>query len=112
MPHSDVAGRIKRFNRGCDPHLLARKYATMRTDAFAFYRGTCHLYYEDWPRRSPLNRSPLAWISGDLHPENFGSFRGRDGGVYFDVDDFDECALGWCVWDVCRCLAGILIGAQ
>ena len=32
-----------------------------------------------------MNRAPLAWLSGDLHPENFGTFRGGDGAVYFDV---------------------------
>jgi uncharacterized protein (DUF2252 family) len=110
MPVADVALRIKSFNKGRDPRFLARKYADMRGDPFAFYRGTCHLFYEDWPARSPLNRAPLAWVSGDLHPENFGTYRGRDGDVYFDVNDFDEAALGRPTWDVVRCLVGTLVG--
>jgi uncharacterized protein (DUF2252 family) len=113
MRESDeLIERIKRFNRDRDPHLLQRKYAAMASDAFSFYRGTCHLFYEDWPRRSALNRAPLVWLSGDLHPENFGSFRGNDGAVCFDVNDFDEAVLGICLWDVVRCVAGIIIGSR
>ena len=109
LARGTIASRIKAFDRGRDARLLARKYASMRVSAFAFYRGTCHLFYEDWPRRSTLNTAPLAWVSGDLHPENFGSYRGRDGLVYFDVNDFDEGVLGNCLWDVARCLTGIAI---
>ncbi|HXW77841.1 MAG TPA: DUF2252 family protein, partial [Candidatus Eremiobacteraceae bacterium] len=109
---SDVVARIKRFNKGRDPHLLARKFAEMRASMFRFYRGTCHLYYEDWPKRGPLSACVAGWVSGDLHPENFGSFRGRDGGVYFDVNDFDEANLGPVLWDAVRCLTGILIGTE
>jgi uncharacterized protein (DUF2252 family) len=107
----DVVARIKKFNRGRDAQLLRRKYAEMRDGAFRFYRGTCHLFYEDWSSKPPIADTPLAWVSGDLHPENFGSFRGRDGMVYFDVNDFDEAALGPCVWDVARCMTGIRVGA-
>jgi uncharacterized protein (DUF2252 family) len=107
---ADVVARIKKFNRGRDAQLLRRKYAEMRDGAFRFYRGTCHLFYEDWSSKPPIADTPLAWVSGDLHPENFGSFRGRDGIVYFDVNDFDEAALGPCVWDVARCMTGIRVG--
>jgi len=108
----DVAQRIKAFNRGRAPRTLALKFAHMRADMFGFYRGTCHLFYEDWPKRSPLNAAPLAWVSGDLHPENFGTYRGRDGNVYFDVNDFDEAGRGPLAWDVVRCLTGLLIGVR
>ena len=109
---ADAVARIRRFNRQRDPALVARKYAEMRTSAFAFFRGTCHLFYEDLPKRSLLARAPRTWISGDLHPENFGSFRGADGVVYFDVNDFDEAALAPCTWDVLRCMTGIQVGAR
>ena len=112
MASTDVVRRIVTFNRGRDPRLLARKFATMRGSAFAFYRGTAHLVYEDWPRRSLLDTGPDAWVSGDLHPENFGSYRANDGDVCFDVNDFDEAELGVCTWDVVRCLTGILIATR
>jgi uncharacterized protein (DUF2252 family) len=112
MTLASVVSRIKRFNKGRDPHLLARKYAEMRADAFAFYRGTCHLFYQDLPALRRLHDAPVAWISGDLHPENFGSFGGADGNVYFDVNDFDEANLAPLTWDVLRCACGIYIGCR
>lgn len=62
-----VAERIRDFNAGRDPERLAMKYAGMAESAFAFLRGTCHLFWQDWPRKSPLDDAPLGWICGDLH---------------------------------------------
>jgi uncharacterized protein (DUF2252 family) len=84
----------------------------MHDDLFAFYRGTCHLFYEDWPRHSPLDAAPAAWACGDPHPENFGAYKGEERRVHFDLNDFDEAALAPCTRDLARLLAGILVAAQ
>ena len=89
----DVVDRIARFNIGREPERLALKYAAMRSGAFRFFRGTCHLFYEDWPVRAPLDRAPRTWVSGDLHLENFGTYKGDDRLTYFDINDFDEARL-------------------
>jgi len=88
----DLVERIRSFNEGRDPELLRRKYQRMSANPFAFFRGTCHLFYEDWPVNSPLNTSPPVWISGDLHLENFGSYKGDNRLVYFGINDFDEAS--------------------
>ena len=88
-----VVTRILRFNEGREPERLALKYAAMRRSPFGFFRGTAHLFYRDWPASSPLDASPLAWACGDLHLENFGSYKGENGLAYFDINDFDEAAL-------------------
>ncbi len=88
-----VVTRILRFNEGREPERLALKYAAMRRSPFGFFRGTAHLFYRDWPAGSPLDASPLAWACGDLHLENFGSYKGENGLAYFDINDFDEAAL-------------------
>ncbi len=108
----DPLAEILKFNEGRDAERLALKYRAMRSTAFAFLRGTCHLYYRDlW--REPLNfSSPVTWISGDLHLENFGSFKGDNRLTYFDVNDFDEAALAPCAWDLARFLASVLLGAD
>jgi len=87
-----IAERLKAFNQGREPGRLAMKYKAMNKDAFAFLRGSCHLFYEDWPKDSPLDATPAAWICGDLHLENFGSYKGDNRLVYFDINDFDESA--------------------
>jgi uncharacterized protein (DUF2252 family) len=84
----------------------------MRKDAFAFYRGTCHLFYEDCPSDSALNTAPNAWICGDLHWQNFGSYKGDNRLVYFNINDFDEAVLAPCTWDLARFLVSIRVGAH
>ena len=84
-PAGSVAARILRFNEGRDPERLDMKYEAMRQSPFAFFRGTCHLFWEDWPRDSPLNSAPVTWVCGDLHFENFGTYKGDNRLVYFDI---------------------------
>lgn len=106
-----VVARILRFNAGRDPQRLHRKYQSMAADAFAFLRGSCHLFYEDWPQESPLNDAPLAWICGDLHLENLGAFKGDNRQVYFDLNDFDEAVLAPATWDLVRLLTSLWVAA-
>lgn len=107
-----VATRIRDFHRDRDPSLVAHKYAVMRGDPFTFLRGTCHLFYADWPATPPLDAAPLAWITGDLHVENVGTYKGDNRLTYFDLNDFDEAILAPGVWDIARLLASILVGAE
>lgn len=107
-----VAERIREFNAWRDPQRLALKYRAMRTSAFAFLRGTCHLFYERLPEVSMLRAAPLAWVCGDLHLENFGSYKGDNRLVYFDLNDFDEAALAPCTWELVRILTSILVGGE
>lgn len=107
-----VAERIRQFNEGRDRERLTLKYKAMRKAPFAFFRGACHLFYEDWPVRSPLNDAPLAWLCGDLHLENFGTYKGDNRLVYFDLNDFDEAVLAPCTWDVTRLVTSALVAAQ
>jgi len=102
-----ILERLQAFNRGRDPQRLAMKYKKMANDPFTFFRGTCHLFYEDWPQGSPLDASPAAWICGDLHLENFGSYKGENRLVYFDINDFDESARAPAAWDGARILASL-----
>jgi uncharacterized protein (DUF2252 family) len=114
----NIIERIERFNQGRDPDRLRLKYQKMRADSFAFFRGTCHLFYEDWAdssahssRLDRLNAAPPVWICGDLHLENFGSYKGDDRQVYFDINDFDEAALAPCTWELARFLTSVFVAA-
>ncbi|MDX2192708.1 MAG: DUF2252 family protein [Gemmatimonadales bacterium] len=107
-----VADRLAAAHAGRDADLLARKATLLRRDPFTFFRGTAALWYEDWPTDHPLNDAPLAWASGDLHLENFGSYKGDNRLVYFDVNDFDEGGLLPASWDVVRLLTSLLVGTR
>ena len=107
-----LEGRIKTFNSNRDPKKVLLKYATMKLDAFRFFRGTCHLFYEDLYKKNTLPKSPAVWMCGDLHIENFGSFKGSDRLVYFDLNDFDEAILSPAAWEVSRLLCSVVVAAR
>ncbi len=112
MPALSVVERIERYNAGREAERLALKYEAMRKDAFAFMRGTCHLFHEDWHREPVLDRTPLAWITGDLHLENLGSYKGDNRLAYFDLNDFDEATLAPVAHDLARFLTSVFVGAK
>jgi uncharacterized protein (DUF2252 family) len=109
---NEVASRITEFNAGRDPERLVMKLAKLRADPFTFLRGTCHLFYPGLPQHDVFDRAPISWICGDLHLENFGTYKGDNGLAYFDINDFDEAALAPCTWDVVRFLVSVQLGAR
>ena len=108
----DVVRRIQAFDAGRDPERLQIKYRKMRGSAFAFLRGTCHLFYGALPRGDVFKSAPLAWVCGDLHLENFGCYKGDNRLAYFDINDFDEAALAPATWDLLRMLTSLRIAAR
>jgi uncharacterized protein (DUF2252 family) len=107
-----IVDRIREFNAGRDPERLALKYRAMRASPYAFLRGTCHLFYGALAHVSLPEDGPLVWACGDLHLENFGSYKGDNRLVYFDLNDFDEAALAPCTWDLARLLTSVLVAAR
>src|SRR5205823_3648416 len=59
-----------------------------------------------------LNDAPPVWVCGDLHVENFGTYKGDNRLVYFDIGDFDESLLAPCTWDLTRLTTSPLIAAK
>lgn len=101
--------RLKTFNEALLPDKVQLKYEAMAESAFRFFRGSCHLFYEDLAAAEPLPLSPLAWICGDLHIENFGSYKGDNKLVYFDLNDFDEALLAPASYETVRMVTSIFI---
>jgi uncharacterized protein (DUF2252 family) len=107
--HPTIYDRLTAFNKNRSPDMVKLKYKAMSANVFSFYRGTCHLFYEDLAKANALQNSPVTWICGDLHIENFGSFKGNNRQVYFDLNDFDEALLAPAAWEVVRMITSILI---
>ncbi|WP_345533234.1 DUF2252 family protein [Viridibacterium curvum] len=103
--------RIRQNDADRDPERLALKYAAWRADPFAFLRGTAWLFNSRLPAIAALRDAPLAWACGDLHLENFGSYRGDNGLVYFDINDFDEARLAPATLDLLRLLSSVHVAA-
>lgn len=77
----DVIRQIQAFNAGRDPECLQIKYQKMRGSPFGFLRATCHLFYDSLPDIGLVKSVPLTWMCGDLHLENFGSYKGTTGSL-------------------------------
>ncbi len=107
---ANLIKQILQYNAGRESERLALKYAAMRSDAFVFLRATCHLFYGQLPQAKVLVEAPAAWACGDLHLENFGSYKGDNRLVYFDLNDFDEAALAPASWDPLRFVTSVLVG--
>lgn len=99
-----------------DPAAFRVKFRKMAGSAFAFYRGTACLFYDDLGRErhgGPFldERTGRVWIHGDLHAENFGTYMDANGRLIFNVNDFDEAYVGPFTWDLKRFAASVaLIG--
>jgi uncharacterized protein (DUF2252 family) len=106
-----VNKKILEFNKDRIPALLSRKYAAMRSNPFVFFRGTCHLFYDDLAKAPAFKDPTRAWICGDLHLENFGTYKGDNRAAYFDLNDFDEAVLAPCTWELARVLTSIWVAA-
>ena len=106
----NIVKRIQKANRGRDPERLAMKYRALRDNAFSFFRGTCHLFYDRLAESGFDTAAPTVWCCGDLHLENFGSYKGDNRLVYFDINDFDEAALAPATWELVRLAASLHVG--
>lgn len=84
------------------------KHHRMEKDAFIFLRAT----YFRWARKigdwcPELMDAPQVRAVGDLHLENFGTWRDRDGRLVWGVNDFDEAAVMPYVLDLVRLVTSI-----
>jgi len=70
---------------------LRLKHANMKAAVFPFLRATYYRWAQVWPKVSPeLARAPQVLAVGDLHVENFGTWRDVEGRLIWGVNDFDE----------------------
>lgn len=76
---------------------LDEKHERMREDPFEFMRGSFYRWAQLWRHHSEklgLDGAPEVLGVGDLHIENFGTWRDLDGRLAWGVNDFDEaCPL-------------------
>src|SRR6202795_565227 len=70
---------------------LGLKHFRMKEELFAFFRATFYRWAQMWPEICPdLAKAPKVLAVGDLHIENFGTWRDIEGRLIWGVNDFDE----------------------
>ena len=70
---------------------LRLKHSNMKEGDFPFLRATYYRWAQIWPEVcSDLAEAPRVLAVGDLHVENFGTWRDIEGRLIWGVNDFDE----------------------
>lgn len=73
------------------PADLEHKHELMREAPFPFLRATFYRWAQKWPEISPKTAAaPEVLGVGDLHVENFGTWRDIEGRLVWGINDFDE----------------------
>jgi hypothetical protein len=73
------------------PEDLKRKHELMREGIFPFLRATFYRWAQLWPDVCPeFADAPQLLAVGDLHIENFGTWRDVEGRLVWGMNDFDE----------------------
>ena len=85
---------------------LSYKHKRMKRDAFTFLRAT----YFRWAKGiegvcSELKDTPAILSAGDLHLENFGTWRDAEGRLVWGINDLDEAAVIPYAYDLVRLAA-------
>jgi uncharacterized protein (DUF2252 family) len=70
---------------------LGAKHKLMAQDAFSFLRATFYRWMQLFPAlcSKPAN-APKVLAVGDLHVENYGTWRDAEGRLVWGINDFDE----------------------
>jgi hypothetical protein len=92
---------------------LQFKHEQMAAGLFPFFRGTFYRWLQMWPVGCPeLDRVPHILSVGDLHVENFGTWRDTDGRLVWGVNDFDEACLYPYTMDLVRLATSALLATR
>jgi hypothetical protein len=93
----DIVRATADFERWASRHVrlipsdVKLKHKFMAESAFPFLRATFYRWAQWWPIVCPeLARAPQVLAVGDLHVENFGTWRDLEGRLIWGVNDFDE----------------------
>ena len=93
----DIVQATAEFEKWASRHVhmvqsdVKLKHQNMANAAFPFFRATFYRWAQWWPILCPeLAHAPQVLAVGDLHVENFGTWRDLEGRLIWGVNDFDE----------------------
>jgi uncharacterized protein (DUF2252 family) len=90
--------------------LVPIRHGRMLVSPFSYFRGAA------LPMASDLAAMPSSGLTvqacGDAHLSNFGIFGSPERHLFFDVNDFDETAVGPWEWDLKRLAASLEVAGR
>ena len=117
--HVDVVASTKAYESWLRRHValieadLELKHAEMARLKFAFLRATFYRWLQSWPETcTELDAAPRVLAVGDLHVENFGSWRDSEGRLAWGINDFDEAEVMPYTNDLVRLATSALLAAE
>lgn len=94
-------------------HDLKLKHQAMSRTPFELLRATFYRWVQIWPEICREEaEAPLVLAVGDLHVENFGSWRDSEGRLVWGVNDFDEACYLPFTNDLIRLAASIFLAIE
>lgn len=92
---------------------LSGKHDVMDKSAFGFLRATYYRWVQVWPEVcGKLATAPKVLSVGDLHAENFGTWRDEEARLVWGINDFDEAHRLPYTADLVRLAASLLIAIE
>ncbi|WP_233855889.1 DUF2252 domain-containing protein [Paraburkholderia sp. HD33-4] len=108
--HRDPIELLKQSSAERVERLVPLRYGRMAVSPFTFFRGSAILQAHDL---SKVHDTGLSMpICGDGHLMNFGGFATPERQLIFDLNDFDEVAIGPFEWDLKRLCASLVVAAR
>lgn len=101
---------VLRTNEGRQADFVPIRMGRMAASPFSFLRGSCAVMAWDLAH-TPITGLTVV-IDGDAHMNNFGLFGTPQRDVVFDLNDFDEGAIGPWEWDLKRLVASVNVAAR
>ncbi len=91
---------------------LKSKHEAMADDPFSFLRATYYRWAQVWPvAGKDWAGLPVQGV-GDLHVENFGTWRDAEGRLVWGINDFDECGKVSFTSDLVRLATSALLARR
>lgn len=92
---------------------LQLKHRRMAETPFFFLRATFYRWAQQWCEECPgLHAAPTVLAVGDLHVENFGTWRDSEGRLVWGVNDFDETVTLPYTQDLVRLATSALLAIE
>ena len=92
---------------------LQRKHKEMAKKPFPFLRATFYRWLQIWPEIcAEIAQAPPVLGVGDLHVENFGTWRDTDGRLVWGINDFDEARTYPYTLDLVRLATSAMLAAR
>ncbi|MFZ1132149.1 MAG: DUF2252 family protein, partial [Terriglobales bacterium] len=105
-------GWLGQYIRIVEPDLRF-KHEQMAAALFPFFRATFYRWVQVWPEVcTHLDKVPCLLSVGDLHVENFGTWRDTDGRLVWGVNDFDEASVFPYTMDLVRLATSALLATR